>query len=252
VARRDDIVRFADELLSAGDYPDSLPVGLQVPGRDEVELVVTGVTASLELFQAAAAAGAGMVLVHHGLFWDWDPRRVGPVEKARLQCLFDNGLSLVAYHLALDAHPEVGNNALLCRTLGLDDLTGFGMHHGRTIGFAGTLPEPLPMARFMARIRDRVNAEALVFDSGPELVRHVAVVSGSAAGDMLEAIETGADCFITGEPKEWVMTHAREAAIHFVAAGHYATETFGVRALGDLLAERFGVEHRFVDVPNPV
>ncbi len=252
MARRDDIVAFADDLLDAGAYRDSLPVGLQVPGAEEVDLIVSGVTASLELFEAAAEARAQMVLVHHGLFWDADPRRVGALEKARLRALFDADLSLVAYHLALDAHPEVGNNAILCRELGVRDLAGFGEHGGRTIGFLGTLDPPQGIDELAAAVRERVNPGALVLSAGDVPVRRVAVVSGSAAGDFADAVAAGADCFLTGEPKEWVMTHGREAGVHFVAAGHYATEVFGVRALGELLAERFGVRHRFVDIPNPV
>jgi dinuclear metal center YbgI/SA1388 family protein len=252
MARRDEIVAFLDEHLDAGGYPDALPVGLQVVGAPEVRRVATGVSASLELFERAADDGAQMLIVHHGLFWSSEPRRIGERERARLRCLFDHDLSLVAYHLALDAHPEVGNNALICRALGLIDPVGFGVHGDRTIGFLATADPPLPLAGLLDRVRAEINPEPLVFDAGPASIRRVAVISGAAAQDVLPAADAGADCFLTGEPREPVMAQAREAGIHFVAAGHYATEVFGVRALGELLAQRFEVEHAFIDVPNPI
>jgi dinuclear metal center YbgI/SA1388 family protein len=252
VASQDEIVAFLDDHLDAGGYPDALPVGLQVIGAAEVRKVATGVSASLELFQRAAGEGAQMLIVHHGLFWNSEPRRVGERERARLRCLFEHDLSLVAYHLALDAHPDLGNNALICRALGLADPVGFGMHGERTIGFLATAAPPLTLLELLDRVRAEINPEPLVFDAGPAAIGRVAVISGAAAQDVLPAADAGADCFLTGEPREPAMAQAREAGIHFVAAGHYATEVFGVRALGDLVAERFGVDHAFIDVPNPI
>ena len=252
MAHRDEIVAFLDDHLDAAGYPDMLPVGLQVPGAAEVTSVATGVSASLELFERAAAEGAQMLVVHHGLFWNSEPRRVGGREKARLRALFDHDLSLVAYHLALDAHPEVGNNAVICRALGLVDPVGFSRHGDRTIGFLATAEPPLSLAELLDRVRAEINPDPLVFDTGPAAIRRVAVVSGAAAQDVLPADDAGAQCFLTGEPREPAMAQAREAGIHFVAAGHYATEVFGVRAVGELLAGRFGVNHVFIDVPNPI
>jgi dinuclear metal center YbgI/SA1388 family protein len=252
MAGRDEIVAFLDDHLDAAAYPDALPIGLQVTGAAEVTKVATGVSASLELFERAGAEGAQMLIVHHGLFWRSDPRRVGEREKARLRALFDHDLSLVAYHLALDAHPEVGNNALICSALGLSDPVGFGRHGDRTIGFLATAEPPLSLAELLERVRTEVGSEPLVFDAGPAAIRRVAVVSGAASQDLLPAADAGANCFLTGEPSEPAMAQAREAGIHFVAAGHYATEVFGVRALGGLLASRFGVEHVFIDLPNPI
>ena len=252
MARRDEIVAFLDDYLDSGGYPDALPVGLQVIGADEVTRVATGVSASLELFRAAAAADAQMLIVHHGLFWNSDARTIGRRERARLGALFEADLSLVAYHLALDAHPEVGNNALICRALGLSNPTGFGGHGERTIGFIARADPSLTPAELLGRVRREVSPDPLVFESGPPTISSVAVVSGAAAGEALAAADAGADCFLTGEPREAVMMQAREAGIHFIAAGHYATEVFGVRALGELVAARFSVEHAFLDLPNPV
>jgi dinuclear metal center YbgI/SA1388 family protein len=253
VAGRDEIVSYCNELLDTGGFRDMLPLGLQVPGADEVRLVVSGVTASLELFERAADAGAQMVLVHHGMFVGSGPRPpIDAREKARLKTLFDNDLSLVAYHLPLDAHPEVGNNALICGLLGIARPEPFAEHGGRPLGWIGSVDPPISLEELVGRVQQQINPEPLVFDDGPTRVSRVAVVSGSAAGDVVPAADAGADCFVTGELKEQVMSEAREAGISVIGAGHYRTEVFGVQALGERVAERFGVGHRFVDIPNPV
>jgi dinuclear metal center YbgI/SA1388 family protein len=191
-----------------------------------------------------------LLLVHHGLFWG----ETGPIDaqlKRRLQVLFDAEISLAAYHLPLDAHLEVGNNALLARALGATDLSPFALHRGQPIGVIASLPVG-PAAELFERVREVTSREPLVFDAGPPQVSRVAIVSG-AGGDYLgAAAQAGAEAFITGEPAERSMAQARELGLHFIAAGHYATETFGVRRLGEHLAERFGARHVFLDVPNPV
>jgi dinuclear metal center YbgI/SA1388 family protein len=247
------IIRFLDEFLDAAAFADYGPNGLQVPGRTEVDRVVTGVSASLELFERAAAAGAGLVLVHHGVFWESAPRALTPAAASRLRVLLDAELNLAAYHLPLDAHPEVGNNALLAEGLGAGARERFAEHGGRPIGTLARFDgEGVEAGDLFARVAALTGREPLVFDAGPERVRSLGIVSGGAAGDLDTAIQAGLDGFLTGEPSEPAMTAAREAGIHFIAAGHYATETFGVRRLGELLADRFGVEHEFVDLPNPV
>ncbi len=252
MASRDAIVAFLDAELDAAGFADMLPVGLQVTGAEAVTKVVTGVSASLELFRRTAAAGGQLLIVHHGLFWDSDSRRIGPAERERLRILFDAGISLVAYHLCLDAHPSLGNNAILCGRLGLTELEPFAEHRGRTIGFVGHVRPAIPADELLARVRREVAPAPLAFLEGPPEVGRVAVVSGGAADDFLRAVAAGADAFVTGEASEPTLHRAREARAHFIAAGHYATEVFGVRALGELVAERFGVAHEFVDLPNPV
>jgi dinuclear metal center YbgI/SA1388 family protein len=247
VASRDAILAFADELLDVGSYPDYGPVGLQVEGAAEVTKIVCGVSASRELFERAAAAGAQMVLVHHGLFWDRDTRVVGEVMRERLRPLFDHGITLAAYHLALDAHPELGNNANLARALGVEAERRFA-----DVGWGGPLREPVAIAALGNRIRDAVGREPLVFAYGPDPVERVAICSGGAARHLADAIDEGYDCFLTGEAAEPTMRTAIEAGVHFVAGGHYATETSGVQALAERVAETFGLEWEFVDLPNPV
>ena len=242
-----ELIRALDELLDPGAFDDMGPNGLQVPGAAGIDHVVTGVTAQRALFDRAVRERAQLVLVHHGLFWDRSPTGLSPVLAERLRVLFRHDVGLAAYHLPLDAHPEVGNNALLADALGASGHVAFaGM--GRGAAFA----EPLPAAELFARVAAVTGREPLVFDAGPPAVRRLAIVSGGGAGRLDLAIAEGFDAFMTGEPREHVMADAREAGIHFIAAGHYATETFGVRRLGDWLAERFGVRHTWVDLPNPV
>jgi dinuclear metal center YbgI/SA1388 family protein len=247
------IIGHLGSILNPDLFDDYGPNGLQVPGRDGVETIVTGVSASVELFERASALGADLVLVHHGLFWAGPPRSLDRSAKRRLQLLFDADMSLAAYHLPLDAHLEHGNNALLAGALGCPSWEPFGHHRGRTIGVAGQLPgDGIAADELVARVREATGREPLAFTAGPPRVRSVGLVSGAGADHLDEAIAAGLDAFLTGEPAERVMTRAREAGIHFLAAGHYATETFGVRRLGELLVERFAVRHVFVDIPNPI
>jgi len=247
------IVEALEELLEPAAFKDLGPNGLQVPGGAEVHRVVTGVSAQKELIDRAIELDAQLLLVHHGLFWDFHPTGLTPVLAERLRPLFKHDLALAAYHIPLDAHPEVGNNAILANALGCERHEAFGDFRGRAIGRAGTFPGDGVGAReLFARVREVTGREPLVQGAGPETVRRIGIVSGSAADALGEAAELGLDAFLTGEPREHVMADARELGMHFIAAGHYATETFGVRALGDWLASRFGVEHIFVDLPNPV
>jgi dinuclear metal center YbgI/SA1388 family protein len=248
-----DIVTELDGLLEPERFRDYCPNGLQVPGSEQVTTVATGVSAQLELFERARAEGAELVLAHHGLFWGTGP---GPIDVGlarRLRVLFEGEISLVAYHLPLDAHPEVGNNALLARALGAEGLEPFAEHGGEPIGCLGWFPgDGLAASELFGRVREVTAREPLVFDCGPPRVRRLGIVSGAGADHLGDAIAARADAFLTGEPAERVMAQAREGGLHFIAAGHYATETFGVRRLGEHLAERFGLRHVFLDIPNPV
>jgi dinuclear metal center YbgI/SA1388 family protein len=252
VAARDEIIAFLDELLDAPAFEDYAPNGLQVVGAAEVTTVATGVSAHLELFQRAAAEGAQMVLCHHGILWHKQPLVVDEQRRDRLRALFDADMSLAAYHLPLDAHPEVGNNALICEALGLERAEPFGETNGRPLGFVGRAREPLPRAELVERCRRAFRREPLAFEHGPDPVTSVGVISGGAASSLAEAADLGLDAFVTGEPSEPAMADAEERGITFIAGGHWATETFGIRRLGELLAERFSVEHRYLPVPNPV
>jgi dinuclear metal center YbgI/SA1388 family protein len=247
------LLAYLDELLAADSFTDYGPNGLQVPGPDRIDIVVTGVSASAELFERAAELGADLVLVHHGIFWSGASLALTTAAKRRLQLLFEHDMALAAYHLPLDGHPEIGNNALIATGLGCSRHEPFALHKGMAIGVAGTFEgDGIEALELVSRVRELTGREPLAFLFGPDRVRTIGIVSGAGSNYLADAIAAGYDAFLTGEPAERVMTQAAEDAIHFLAAGHYATETFGVRRLGDLLAERFGVRHVFVDVLNPI
>jgi len=252
MAQLDELIAALDELLEPATYEDLGPNGLQVPGARDVNRVVTGVSAQRELIEHAVELGAQLVLVHHGLFWDFHPTGLTPALAERLRPLFKHDISLAAYHIPLDAHERYGNNALLADALGCAAHEPWGEYKGRAIGRRGTFDPPLTVQELRDRVRAATRRDPLIQGAGPERVRGIGLISGSAADALGDAVDDGLDAFLTGEPREHVMAEARESGIHFIAAGHYATETFGVRALGDLLAERFAIEHLFVDIPNPV
>ena len=253
VAGRDEIIAFCDELLDSGSFEDYGPNGLQVPGSADVTKVATGVTANLKLLESAAAGGAELVLTHHGLLWGDEVSPLTVPMASRLRALLCNHISLGAYHLPLDAHPEIGNNALLRDALGLEpDDRPFGEAKGTPIGVVGRASDPIDVGELSRRLAEAVGREPLVFDVGPERISTVGIVTGAGGFALHEAGPLGLDAVVTGEPSEPVMGEAREYGIHFMAGGHYATETFGIRRLGELVAERFEIEQEFIDVPNPV
>src|SRR4051794_34700627 len=249
MTRLEDLIDYLDELLKPQNFEDYGPNGLQVPGREEIGVLATGVSAGTELFEKAVAEGADLLLVHHGLFWKGPPRPLDRPARRRLQLLFDADMSLAAYHLPLDGHPEHGNNALLAAGLGAQVTGSFA----DGVGVEARWPDGgVPAGELVARLRELVGREPLVVDGDRDPVRSIAVVSGGGRGSSADAIAAGHDAFLTGEASERNFNEARESGVHFLAGGHYATETFGVRRLGDLLEERFGVRHVFLDVPNPI
>ncbi len=247
MAHRDKIVSFANELLEVQRFPEYGLPGLQVVGADEVTKVACGVSCSLELFERAAAAGAQLLLVHHGLFWRNEPLLVDRRLRGRLEALFRADLSLAAYHLALDAHPELGNNAQLAEALGVEREGEF-----KEIGLRGRLVEPCDIEAFQERVLTAVQRYPTVFPHGPERIERVAISTGGAGSQLIDAAHEGYDLFLTGEPEEPSLHTARELGIHFVAAGHYATERLGVQALARRLGEEFDLEWEFLEVENPV
>jgi dinuclear metal center YbgI/SA1388 family protein len=246
------LVAYLDELLDARAGADFGPNGLQVEGRERVHKLVTGVSSCVQLFVRARAAGADAVLVHHGLFWEGMPRTLTGFRYRQVAALIEGGMSLIAYHLPLDRNPEVGNNALAARAFGLTGVEPFGEYGGLPIGCKGRFAEPVAATRLVELCRGVFGQEPLAFLFGREPVASVGLISGGGQREVYEAIAQGLDAYVTGEASEWVMNVARDAGIHYLAAGHYATERLGVRALGEHLARRFGLDVEFIDVPNPV
>jgi dinuclear metal center YbgI/SA1388 family protein len=246
VAGRDEIVGYANALLDVERWPEFAPPGLQVVGSEDVTLLVCGVSSSLELFQQAAALGADMVLVHHGLFWRNEPLVVDRRLRGRLEALFAANASLLAYHLALDAHATLGNAAQLAARIGATPEGPFG-----SVGLACAVDE-VTIDELTARVREAVGREPLVFASGPQRLRRVAVSTGAAGYDLIRAAHEGFDALLTGEPEEPNRATAQELGIHLIAAGHHATERLGVQALAEHLAATFAIEWRYLEVENPV
>ena len=247
------LVEFCDGLLESPGVHDYCPNGLQVEGRHEIRTVVLGVTASLELIEAAVERGADALLVHHGILWGREPTRITRSFRKRVKALLDSDMNLIAYHLPLDRHLEVGNGAAVAERLGLREWSPFGLHKGITVGVKGEYQESTTIDDLAERCVSRLGSERpVVFPYGPDRVRRVGIVTGAADKDLPQALTAGLDCFVTGEVSEYVMHFCKEEGISFIGAGHHATERWGVQALGKRLTEQLGIEAEFVDVPNPV
>jgi len=245
------LVQYLDGYLAVGDHPDYPTAlnGLQVAGPDQVTRVATAVDASLHTIEQAAAAGADLLLVHHGLFWS-GLRPVTGRRFRRLKSLFDSGLSLYSCHLPLDGHAELGNCILVTRALGLEPAGRLGSFKGVDLGWWGTLPEPTDIEGLVSVTESAVGAPVTRLPGGPDRIERVGVLTGGGGSFVREAAEMGLDAFVTGEGAHHTFFDAEEFGIHVLFAGHYATETFGVRALGEHLADRFGLEATFVDRPT--
>ncbi len=243
------IATHCDEFLETARFNDYCPNGLQVEASDSVSLLVTGVTASQALIDAAAELGADALLVHHGFFWKGESPCITGMKGRRIAVLLRRHLSLLAYHLPLDAHGQVGNNAQLGRVLGIQG--GAAVEEGGLL-WRGDLAADLTLSAFAADLTRSLGREPLVLPGGDRPVRRLAWCSGAAQGQIEQAAALGVDAFISGEVSEQTTHQARELGVHYLAAGHHATERYGVQALGEHLAARFGIEHRFLDMDNPV
>lgn len=247
--QRDDLVRYFDSLLQPERFRDYCPNGLQVEGRTEIRLLASGVTASAALVEAAVEAGADALLVHHGYFWRGeDPRIIGP-RRVRIGGLLAADMNLIAYHLPIDAHPELGNNARLGKVLGLRQE---GRAGEQDLLAWGSLDVPEPLAAFSARVQACLDRVPMVIGDPARTVRRVAWCTGAAQDYFEQAVALGVDVFLTGEISEQSVHASRESGVAFVAAGHHATERYGVQAVGDAAAKEFGIVHRFLEIPNPV
>ncbi|WP_144629673.1 Nif3-like dinuclear metal center hexameric protein [Bordetella genomosp. 13] len=250
-----ELAAWLDGTLQAARFKDYCPNGLQVEGRERTGHIITGVTASEALLRAAIERNADAVLVHHGWFWkNEDPRVRGP-RRTRLALTLAHGLNLFAYHLPLDAHPRLGNNAQLARILGLQpDMAG---DQPQTCGpdgliWLGRAPGLNTLGDLAARVAERLDRAPLVVGDAQQPLGRIAWCTGAAQGMLADAIEAGATAYITGEASEPTVHLARETGTGFVGAGHHATERYGIQALGDAVAKQFGIRVEFVDIDNPV
>ena len=248
--KRNELVTYLDDYLRVKDISDSSQNGLQVEGPEEVAKVAFAVDSGLDVFEQAVAAGAQLLVVHHGLLWSKSLRLVGPFFR-RVRTLIEGGCGLYGVHLPLDLHPDVGNNAELARLLELQDLRLFGEYNGVEIGIGGALAVPIPLDGLVDRLAQATGEVPIrVLACGPEEVSRVGCISGGAATMMDRVAEAGFDTFVTGETNHSVFYNASEYGLNVIYGGHYATETLGVRALARHLAERFGLETVFLDLPT--
>ena len=248
-----ELCQFLEGCLKPEQYQDYCPNGLQVEGRPVITRLATGVSACQRFLDEAIEWGADALLVHHGYFWRTEAPQIVGMKRRRLATLLNSELSLLAYHLPLDAHPEFGNNACLGRLMGieLDDQEPLQSGVG-SIGLIGSLPEVITAGEFVAKLELITGREPLHVGDPQALVRRLAWCTGAAQAYIDQAVAAGADLFVTGEASEQTVHTAREEGIHFVAAGHHATERYGVQAVGAHVAKQFSLEHRFFDIENPV
>jgi len=247
--RTKELELYLNGLLEASRFKDYCPNGMQVQGRPDVTHIVTGVTASLALLDAAIEAGADAILVHHGYFWRGEDYRVIGQKHARLRRLLVTDTNLFAYHLPLDHHAEFGNNAQLAAQLGITPTGRFGDDQ---IGWTGTLRAPMPLSELAAHVGGVLGREPLAIGDADQPVRTVGWCTGAAQGYFADAIAAGVDAYVSGEVSEPTTHLARESGVAYLAAGHHATERYGIRALGEHVAQHFGLRHTFIDIPNPV
>lgn len=246
--KRDELIKYLDELLTPGKFRDYCPNGLQVEGRHEVRRVVAGVTASQALLDVAVEREADAVLVHHGYFWKGEDGRVVGIRKQRLGALLRHDINLIAYHLPLDAHPAVGNNAQLAKRFGWVPEGFFGE---QDIGWFGRAIEPGDLATLSNRVSGELGRSPLVIGDAGRPIRRIAWCSGGGQGYFEQAVALGVDAYLSGEISEQAVHLARESGVAYLAAGHHATERYGVEALALDLQERFGLDCAFVDLANP-
>jgi dinuclear metal center YbgI/SA1388 family protein len=245
---REELRVWLDALLDAGRFRDYCPNGLQVEGRERIRRIVCGVTASQALIESAIERGADALLVHHGWFWKAEDGRITGFRKQRMARLLEHDISLFAYHLPLDAHPEVGNNAQLAARLGWSVTGRFAEQE---IGFVGVPSAPTSVAGLAAGIEQALGRRPLLVGDPDRAVARIAWCSGGAQGYFEDALATNADVFVTGEISEQTVHLARETGMAFISAGHHATERYGVMALGDRVRKQFGIDCEFVDIDNP-
>ncbi len=247
--QRTELEHYTCALLDTARFRDYSPNGLQIQGRDEVRKIVTGVSASLALIEQAIQRDADAILVHHGYFWKNEDACIVGVKQARIKLLLTHDISLFGFHLPLDAHPTMGNNAQLGQRLGFQ-LEGWAGEQN-LIAY-GALPEALTLEALSARIGERLQRPPVAIGIHDRPIRRIAWCSGGAQGYFEQAAALGVDAYLTGEASEQNVHFARESGVAFIAAGHHATERYGIQALGEHLAAHFGLHHEFIEIPNPI
>ncbi len=242
------ITNYINDVLDSKRFDDYAPNGLQVQGKSEIKKIVSGVSATQALIEAAIEREADAILVHHGWFWDKEDPRIIGMKYQRLKLLMDNNINLLGYHLPLDAHPEFGNNAQLAKRL---DIQIEDVMDKQGVGNYGRLSEYISLEKFGERIEKSLSRKPTLISGGDHAIRKVAWCTGGAQNWIHQAAEAGVDAYISGEISEHTTHVAREMGLHYIAAGHHATERYGAEALGEHVTAKFGLLHEFVDIDNP-
>ena len=239
---------YINELLEIEKFKDYAPNGLQVEGKGKLKKIITGVSATQALIEVAIEREADAIVVHHGWFWGGEDPCIVGMKKKRLKLLMQHDISMLGYHLPLDAHPELGNNAQLAKRLGIQTED---VMDAQGVGNFGSFEEYISLGKLGEKIEKSLERKPLLINAGDHAIRRVAWCTGGAQDRIDKAIEAGVDAYISGEISEHTVHKARESGLHYIAAGHHATERYGVEALGDFTAAKFGLLHEFIDVDNP-
>ncbi len=252
MARLNQIVEYCNDLLRSNDFSDYCPNGLQIEGRADVERLVSGVSASKALIDRAIDERADAILVHHGYFWKGEDACLTGMKLRRIKALIENNISIIAYHLPLDAHTELGNNAQLAKRLGIERFSVIEEGPAKNILFYSELPAAVTASALASKIESSLQRKPLHIDGGKAEIKSLAWCSGGAQSFIEHAVTLGVHAYISGEISEQTTHVARENGLHYFSAGHHATERYGVMAVGDHLADLFAIKHINIDIANPV
>lgn len=248
---RQTLLQCCEELLNPAAFKDYCPNGLQVEGGDSIQRLVAGVTANQLLIDQAIEQKADAVLVHHGFFWRGEDPCISGIKQRRIKALLDNNINLIAYHLPLDAHPTLGNNARLAHLLGISISDGLEAGNPHSVGNIGYLTQPVAAQDFCQLVAKALQREPVLVNAGDHPIKTIGWCTGGAQGYLTQAAVRGVDAYLSGEISESTVHDARELGVHYIAAGHHATERYGVQAVGQYLAEKFQLDYQYIDIGSP-
>jgi dinuclear metal center YbgI/SA1388 family protein len=248
---RDELIDYLEQLLNSATFSDYAPNGLQVEGKGEVNRICTAVSASYEVIKQAQSLSADALIVHHGYFWKGEPSVLVGMKKNRIAALMTADINLLAYHLPLDCHPTLGNNVLLAKCFHAQDVLSHSVRQTPNLLWSGDLSQPTSFTAYHASLKKHFGAQVQAVEAGDHAIQRIAWCSGGAQDFITDAAALGVDAYISGEVSERTYYQAKELGVHYFACGHHATERGGVQALGQHLAEHFGIEHVYIEVQNP-
>lgn len=252
MANLNDIIQWCDQTLKTQEFKDYAPNGLQIEGKQDVKKILCAVTASQDAIDACIAEGADVLLVHHGYFWKGEPYPITGMRGERIKKLIQHDISLIAYHLPLDAHPSLGNNAAIAELLKLENIQPLDFNDKHPIGNVATLKSPISVSEFQTLLKNNINPNILHLSAQREMIQRIGYCTGAAQDFISKASEQLCDAYISGEVSERTFYEAKELNVHYFACGHHATERYGVQRLGKAIAEQFGITYHYFEQDNPV